>query len=202
MKKWMMLLLVASTLTGVLGGCTKLKETPVDELDYEMVDGEIVITGYKGTDREIVIPEEIQGRPVTQIGEDAFSHYDLVSLHLPDSIQKIKEGAFYDCDCLEKIRLSDDLRVIEDHAFDDCDALQELSLPESLEELGAFVFDSCELLDEVRLPDNVSLDILPPADGETIVVVNHDSKVLEQIVRYKQGTYCTYYQFFQYRIVD
>ena len=40
---------------------------------FKTVDGEITITGYKGEDTEVVIPEKIGKTTVVAIGERAFS---------------------------------------------------------------------------------------------------------------------------------
>lgn len=37
--------------------------------DFKVIDGEITITKYQGTDTEVVIPSEINGMPVTNVGQ-------------------------------------------------------------------------------------------------------------------------------------
>ena len=66
------------------------------------------------TERDVVIPSEweIRGRtyPVTEIEEEAFSSYDkIVSIVIPDSVNKSGEGAFSDCDNLKTIVISNPL---------------------------------------------------------------------------------------------
>ena len=41
--------------------------------DYEETDGKITLTAYKGNEVDIIIPETICGKPVTAIGDMAFS---------------------------------------------------------------------------------------------------------------------------------
>ena len=66
--------------------CSCGKQTsPVEDFTYEFEEGTVKITGYTGADREIVVPDTIEERPVTTIGEEAFSGYDLVSIVLPDT---------------------------------------------------------------------------------------------------------------------
>ena len=63
---------------------------------YEIVDGEVTITGY--TDElpaELTIPATIEGYPVTTIGNSAFCDCtSLKSVTLPDSITTIGDDAF------------------------------------------------------------------------------------------------------------
>ncbi len=52
-------------------------------------------------DGHVVIPAEINGKPVTAIGEGAFSGWtSLTSVTIPDSVTEIEWNAFYGCDYL------------------------------------------------------------------------------------------------------
>ena len=62
---------------------------------------EAVITGYKGIDNDLVIPDSIDNAVVTSIGEKAFAESNqFESITIPDSIGSIGEGAF---DCREDL---------------------------------------------------------------------------------------------------
>ena len=53
-------------------------------LSYEIIDDEVTITYYWGSDTEVVIPSMIEGYPVTCIGERAFSgKWPLQASHYP-----------------------------------------------------------------------------------------------------------------------
>lgn len=152
MKNKMLIVLV---LILVLALCAcGTSASPVEDFEYEMNDGEVVITGYIGADQEIIIPAEINDRPVTQIGDFAFEDYDMTKLELPRSIRVIGEYAFTDCNCLEEIVIPDGLERIEDNAFYECKALTYVELPDSLQYLGYCSFGYCESLVELELPDN------------------------------------------------
>lgn len=59
-------------------------------------DGSIEITGYKGAETDVVIPDAIGGAAVTSIGEDAFSAWRyLTSVYIPASVTTIRNDAFY-----------------------------------------------------------------------------------------------------------
>lgn len=152
MKKLLQMLLPVLTMGIVLSGCGR-KAAPAEDFSYEMDSGEVMITGYHGTERELVIPEEIEGRPVTRIGEDAFSDYDLTSIDFPDSLLVIEDSAFCGCDCLESISFGKNVEQIGRYAFYECTKLQKVSLPKGLQYLGSASFASCENLKELELPD-------------------------------------------------
>ena len=151
----------------VVDETTEPNTTPVSEFEYEMVNGEVIITGYKGVARDIYIPAEINERPVTQIGEKAFTQYDLVSIEIPDSVVIIGENAFASCKCLESVRLPDSNLRIGMGAFFDCDALTQIELPDNLEYLGSGAFSYCDNLEYLRLPEQFSgFDIMYQAWSE------------------------------------
>lgn len=91
--------------------CSTPKSSPIEDFLYEFENGETIITGYVGTDLEIVIPSEIEGRPVTQIGynfdeeKGAFEEYDMTSITIPEGVEYINDIAFEDCTMLENISL-------------------------------------------------------------------------------------------------
>lgn len=150
MKQAMIWLLVF-VMCGSLTGCGSA--TPAEEFDYEMVDGEVIITGYHGTEQEIVIPKEIENRPVTEIGEKAFSGYDLTSVSFPKTMEIIGENAFAGCSCLTVADIPEGVKRIEAGAFYSCEALREVELPDSLEYLGGGSFMYCDALAELEIPD-------------------------------------------------
>lgn len=103
-------------ITIFLCSCSMQKASPIDDFLYEFENGEAIITGYIGTDLEIVIPSEIEGRPVTRIGynsdekKGAFEGYDMKSIIIPEGVEFINDYAFDDCLMLENISLPNTLK--------------------------------------------------------------------------------------------
>lgn len=156
MKRNMCMLLAVVMLTGLLFGCGKEKqnETPAENFTYTMTDGEVTITGFVGTDREIYIPAMIESRPVTKIGEFAFEDYDMTVVVFPETLEEIGRYAFTDCNCLESVVLPDNLMRVEESAFYECKSLKSVKINESLSYLGTYAFGGCDSLREVVLPEN------------------------------------------------
>ena len=63
------------------------------EFEYKIKDEEVCITKYVGSSKEVVIPEKIEGFPVTSVGEYAFSNNKLTSIDL-SGVKSIGYGAF------------------------------------------------------------------------------------------------------------
>ena len=80
-----------------------------DDLAYEIVDGKISITGCDESATDVVIPNEIDGLPVTSIGNLAFSWCkELSSIKIPGSVTSIGGQAFFLCESLTEIAVDED----------------------------------------------------------------------------------------------
>ena len=115
------------------------------DFEYEILDGGAVITKYTGSDTDIVIPDQLEGCPVTSVGYYAFeAHYDITSVLLPETVKVISEGAFMDCSSLSQINLPDGLTNIERGAFVACVSLGDITLPASVVRVEEEAFTACE----------------------------------------------------------
>ena len=74
-------------------------------LTYTVANGEVTITACdQSLSGDITIPSEIEGYPVTSIGDYAFYYCTgLTSIVIPDSVISIGYGAFSGCSSLESI---------------------------------------------------------------------------------------------------
>ena len=100
---------------------------------YAINDDYIEITGYLGNGTDVIIPEQIEGIPVTRIDGEAFrDNVNIKSVSMPDSITYIEAGAFANCSELTEVSLSKKLANIEAHAFYNCDKITEIEIPKSL----------------------------------------------------------------------
>jgi hypothetical protein len=77
---------------------------------------ELTILAYTGSEKDLVIPDTIEGYPVLIIGEGAFRDKGLTSLVLPKDVQRIEKEAFAS-NKLTTLTLPDNLRFIGENAF-------------------------------------------------------------------------------------
>ena len=126
-----------------------------DGLEYkELEDGTLEITGYSGSDTELVIPEAIEGKTVTSIGEDAFLDHrpHLTGIGLPEGLKNIGFRAFGYCSGLTGIEFPEGLQSIGDFAFWECSSLTTIEVPEGVMSIGKGAFQRCSALTSIELP--------------------------------------------------
>ena len=93
------------------------------------------------------IPPTLDGKPVCEIGDGAFSGCSgLTSVVLPPSIQTLGRRAFQQCRALESVQLPPTLVEIPSCAFKNCPKLTEILLPESLLGIGSEAFSRCHTM--------------------------------------------------------
>ena len=93
-------------------------ETSGDYSYRILEDGTVEITGYSGSDTELVIPAEIDGKRVTSIGEIAFMNCTtLTSVTIPEGVTNIGFEAFFCCSALKTINIPDSITSIQNAAF-------------------------------------------------------------------------------------
>ena len=97
---------------------------PSEGLKFEkiFVKEEYAVTGIGScTDRDIIIPAEYEGLPVTSIGEYAFRNCSsLTSVEVPDSVTSIGYEAFWYCSGLTSVVIGDSVTTIGSYAFSGC----------------------------------------------------------------------------------
>ncbi|MBQ8011278.1 MAG: DUF4434 domain-containing protein [Oscillospiraceae bacterium] len=147
----------------------------LDYLTYSVTDGGVRITGCDDSITELVIPDTIEGVPVTvidwyafenckylrsvtlpdtitHISRFAFVHcISLEQINMPASLYAIEQSAFLDCPKLKGLRLPDSLAIIEERAFSECDSLTEITIPASCTQVGDAAFFGCDSLSEITV---------------------------------------------------
>ena len=107
----------------------------------ELGDGTVEITGYAGNSATCVIPDEIHGKKVTRIGENAFrDRTELTSVTIPDSVKYIFDHAFSNCTSLETVTIPNSVTDIYSRAFYNCTSLKEVTIPASVTDIGDEAF--------------------------------------------------------------
>lgn len=132
----------------------------------ENEDGTITLTSICDMQENVVIPEQIDGKTISALGEKLFviindgssskqldGVYDdnnvLKTVTINAEIKEIPNMCFYLCRSLENIILPETLEKVSDFAFYGCNTLTSITLPEKCSSLGAYTFRECGKLREV-----------------------------------------------------
>ena len=135
-----------------------LHAADLSDLIYTTTDVKVTITDCKtAASGELVIPDTIEGKPVTSIGGAAFwGCASLTSITIPDSVTSIGGAAFSYSKSLTNITISDSVNTIGERAFSDCRSLTSITIPDSVTSIGRKAFSYCTNLTSITIPDSVT----------------------------------------------
>lgn len=92
---------------------------------------------------------------IKEISDNSCSELAIKSISIPDSVTKIGEGAFSDCNDLTTVTLSSNLTEIEDYVFSGC-SFTSIVIPGKVTSIGYNSFLNCVNLTSVKIGKNVS----------------------------------------------
>ena len=110
---------------------TFLDDKVFGDFRYREQNGTITIVRYSGEGGMVIIPEEIDGMPVTSIGDFAFHANELTGVVIPNSVISIGDVAFTN------------------------NKLTDVIIPDSVTSIGILAFGS-NLLTNVVIPNGIT----------------------------------------------
>ena len=126
------------------------------QLSYVTNNATITITGFTGPAGSVIVPEIINGLPVTSIGAEAFYQcLSLTNITLPNNLLEIATGAFQNCGHLTGIVIPNQVRNIPDSAFSGCASLSTVTIPAGVTNIGSQAFMGCTSLSGITIPSSV-----------------------------------------------
>lgn len=144
-------------------GFDKLGNIHVDSKYYTSIDGIIysrdkqtLVLASSGRNGVVNIPEGTK-----TIANGAFMKSNVCEVNCPDSLEYIKDNAFYACSFLKKVNFGKGLKQIGDSfrnssgVFAYCYVLNDVVIPSSVEEIGNFAFFDCDELSNVTFNEGI-----------------------------------------------
>ena len=120
---------------------------------YVLKDGEVTITGYtEDLDlTNVVIPDEIEGNPVTRIGKDAFRNCTKISSLDLRNVTHVEDYAFYGCKGITTLNMGSSLTSLGDCSFASISNVV-VTIPESkITATGSQIFNNTNI-SEIHIP--------------------------------------------------
>ena len=124
-------------------------------LQYELNGSGYLVSGYSGTDRNVVIGKEYNGKPVTGIKSYAFERQSITSVKISNTVTYIGNSAFEDCCYLRYLTIGSGVKEIWNAAFYGCSSLTSVTIPNNVTTLSSCAFDSCSGLNSVTIGSGV-----------------------------------------------
>ncbi len=140
--------------------------------------GEVIIQNARASIREAIIPDQIDGCPVTEIEGYAFKDCTyLTTVTLPDSLRRIGEFAFQNCTRLTELRIPDTVTEIgwgivqgtpwlsqqqtdfvlagDGILLAYCGSDARVTVPDGVRTIAGFAFSGCDAIVEITLPETL-----------------------------------------------
>ena len=149
----------------------------------ERADG-WALEGYEGNQVDLVIPEDIEGKPVVLIAARAFEgNRSVESIDVPESVTFIGNYAFASCPELQRACIRARIEALNLGTFWNCTALTDVQLPDSLKSLNDGVFRSCPSLPSVDVPKTVTFigdSVFRECTGLTSAILDGQIQTIER----------------------
>lgn len=119
MKYKMILLLLFLALLGCSNNEVINEEHKVEFETILLSDNTVQVTKYIGTENMVIVPEQINGKTVTEIWDNAFANLSIEEITFPASIRRVGVNIFMNTPKLKRITLlGDEPFYLESFALD------------------------------------------------------------------------------------
>ena len=132
----------------------KKEEKPIVATAYKLSDDKETLLKWLDTATTTLdLSTHPTLKQITIVGKEAFKGTPIVSITLPNTIEKIEEKAFEGCTSLTTVTLpkNANFRTIALSTFEGCKRLTGIDIPDSVKEIEKFAFADAGLT-EVKLP--------------------------------------------------
>jgi hypothetical protein len=96
------------------------EEVVLCEYTYRLENGFAILTSYRGNEREVIIPAAVDGYLVVGLGDRMFADCNVLSVTLPQTVERLGWFTFYGCKNLQKVVLPSGVKNIGYASFDGC----------------------------------------------------------------------------------
>ena len=107
------------------------------------------------TEKNVVIPDELEGMEVRTIYINVYRKSMAESVVLGKNIRCISKACFRGSEALSKVEFPEGLQLIGEEAFRDCTALEEIDLSKGCSSIDSKAFKGCSGLKRIYLPENL-----------------------------------------------
>lgn len=129
---------------------------PASDFAYTADGGEVTITEYIGESEHVLIPDTIDGLPVTALADKAFYEKAVTTVVVPDSVTEIGDLCFSGDNYLVSLKLPDGLSELPYAALESCFRLMNFNLPKELKKISGSALQYNYYLTHLTLPSSLT----------------------------------------------
>lgn len=129
---------------------------PASDFAYTADGGEVTITEYIGESEHVLIPDTIDGLPVTALADKAFYEKHVTTVVVPDSVTEIGELCFSGDNYLVSLTLPEELAELPYGALESCFRLMDFDLPQGLKKISGSALQYNYYLTHLTLPSSLT----------------------------------------------
>lgn len=127
-----------------------------EDLQYLVYTDHVSVTNKRSSNEEVVIPDFVEGKPVTSVSKGAFEQgKHTKSVQFSNNTINIRYCAFYKVDKIESVRIPSSVRIIDASAFSTCEKLKTVVIEPGCMHLGYRAFGNCKNLESITIPETV-----------------------------------------------
>ncbi len=128
---------------------------------------EVIITGYVGNEKNVTVPDSINGIAVGCIKAAFYNNDTIKSVTIPDTIRRLEsvytnengnyvvKGAFAECDNLISVKNARGIEAYAERTFENCKKLRNVKIYGGSGIPGR-MFYGCKSLKNIRIPSNIT----------------------------------------------
>ncbi len=114
----------------------------------------IIIDRYVGTAETVMIPDTIEGLPVTELSYSTFANCrQLKNVTIPDSVTEVGGSLFQNCSSLISVTVGNGITNIPSSMFSNCTALTNVKLGAGVTTFSDYAFSSCPSLQSITVDE-------------------------------------------------
>ena len=123
---------------------------------FTTVNGDLYVTKYNGTAKEVIAPCQHDGKPVVGFGNVVYYQSPVTSVVIPEPIKIVEEGAFFKHATVEKVEMADSVeKLTGGSVFYWCENLKDVKLSNKITEIPDYTFYVCKKLENLHISDDV-----------------------------------------------
>lgn len=114
----------------------------------------VEIVKYTGDEKNLKIPDLINGLSVVSVGEKAFYNTKVEKVEMPKDLKEVGSYCFANCKNLKEVKFKSEVTNFGDNAFENS-SVKKVTLPSDLQKISKAMFKNCKNLTSVSFPNKL-----------------------------------------------